>query len=167
MTVASLYEGWQRVQNHLVHRLPGLSTEELALRASDESWPIWAILSHMAGGRVYWLCLQFKEPGIETTPFTDASDGWEDHLDVPRGADELLFAIESSGRIVESCMERWTPESLGMSITREVASGTQRHTRSSVLTRIVMHDSFHSGEISQLLGARGLPSLDPWDPLPS
>jgi uncharacterized damage-inducible protein DinB len=165
MTVASLYEGWHRVQNHLVHRLPRLGNDELALRASDDSWPIWAIVSHLAGGRVYWLCTQFKEPGIETTPFTDAADGWEDHLDVPRRADELLFAIESSGRIVESCFERWTPETLGVSITRETASGTQYHTRSSVLTRIVMHDSFHCGEISQLLGSRGLRSMDPWDPV--
>ena len=165
MTVAALYEGWHRVQERLVRRLPRLSTEELALKASDESWPIWAIVSHIAGGRVYWLCMQFMEPGIETTPFSDPTDGWEDHLDVPRSADDLLFAIESSGRIVESCMERWTPESLGESITREVASGVQHHTRSSVLTRIVMHDSFHSGEISQVLGARGLRSLDPWDPV--
>lgn len=165
MTVASLYEGWLKVQTRLVSRLPRLSPEELALKGSDESWPVWAIVSHIAGARVYWLCMQFKEPGIQTTPFRNPTDGWEDHLDVPRSADELLFAIESSGRIVESCLERWTPESLDESITREVAGGVQHHTRASVLTRIVMHDSFHCGEISQLLGARGLRSLDPWDPV--
>ena len=163
--MASLYEGWQRVQNHLVHRLPLLGEEELALRGSDESWPIWAIVSHIAGTRVYWLCMQFKEPGIETTPFRDVNDAWEDNLDLPRRSDELLFAIESSWRIVESTLGRWTPDTMDVSITREMPTGIQHHTRSSVLTRMVMHDSFHCGEISQLLGARGLRSMDPWDPV--
>src|SRR5690349_23076426 len=35
---------------------------------------------------------------------------------------------------------------------------SQHHTRHSVLTRLVMHDSFHAGEVSLLLGLNGLPS---------
>ena len=42
----------------------------------------------------------------------------------------------------------------------------QHHTRSSVLTRIVMHDSFHCGEVSMILSRNGLESMDPWEPIP-
>jgi hypothetical protein len=167
MTVAPIFEGWHKTQAHLINRLPKLGPAELSLKGSPDGWPIWAIVSHLAGTRVYWLCGVFKEPGAETTPFSDASgEGWEDHLDVPRGSDELMFAVESSGQIIESCMARWTPEMLGEVFRRERGSEIQLHTRQSVLTRIVMHDAFHCGEVSSLLGAHGFASLDPWDPIP-
>jgi len=166
MSVATIYEGWQRAQTVLIHGVRRLGPQELQLRASPDGWPIWAIASHIAGARVYWLCAVFKEPGAETTPFRDpAGEGWEDHLDVPRRSDELAHALESSWQIVESCLGRWTPEMLGETFTRERAGELQRHSRHSVLTRLVMHDAFHCGEISSLLGANGLPSMDPWEPV--
>jgi len=167
MSVAPMYEGWQKVQAHLTRRLPHLTSEELQLRASPDGWPVWALVSHMAGARVYWLCGVFKEAGADATPFPDPldGDGWEDHLDVPRGTDELMFAVASSWLVVESCLNRWTPEMLGETFTRDRAGTIQRHTRHSVLTRLVMHDAFHCGEVSLLLGMHRQPSLDPWMPL--
>jgi hypothetical protein len=76
-----------------------------------------------------------------------------------------MFAVESSGRIVESCLERWTPAMLGEMFTREREGAIQRHTRQSVLTRLVTHDAFHCGEVSILLATHGFASLDPWDPI--
>lgn len=162
-----MYEGWQKVQSHLTRRLPNLTPGDLQLKASPDGWPIWALVSHLAGARVYWLCGVLKEAGADATPFSDPLDGegWEDHLDVPRGSDELMFAVESSWRVVESCLDRWTPELLRETFTRDYAGTIQRHSRHSVLTRLVMHDSFHCGEVSLLLGMHGQPSLDPWMPL--
>lgn len=166
MTVAHIYEGWPRIQARLVKRLPQLGPAELQLRASPDGWPIWAMVGHVVGARVYWLCGVFEEPGAEATPFPDPlGEGWEDHLDVPRRSDELVQAVESSWRIVESCLRNWTPEMLGETFTRERAGEIQRHTRHSVLTRLVMHDAFHCGEVSIVLGMHGLASMDPWAPL--
>jgi DinB superfamily len=127
--VGPIFEGCERVQNRLVGRLPALGPEELGLRASPDGWPIWELVSHLAGARVYWLCGVLREPGAEATAFPDplGEEGWEDRLDVPRGAEELLFAVESSWRIVASCLERWTPEMLDQVFTRELASAIQRH----------------------------------------
>ena len=164
--ITSNYEGWQRVQSHLVHRLPQLGRAELQLKASPDGWPIWAMIAHLAGVRVYWLCGIFNEPGAETTPFnTPFGEGWEDHMDSPRGSDELIFAVQSSWRVVESCLKRWTPDMLGENFTRERGGEVQLHTRHSVLTRLVMHDAFHCGEASLVLGMHGLASMDPWEPI--
>ena len=161
-----MFEGWQRIQAHLVNRLPTLGPEELQLRATPDGWPIWAIVSHLAGARVYWLCGVFKEAGAETTPFADPfGEDWEDRLDVPRRSDELVFAVESSWQIVQSCLEQWTPDILGETFIRDYEGSVQRHTRHSVLTRLLMHDAFHCGEASFLLGIHGLASMDPWEPL--
>ena len=166
MTVAALYEGWGRAQTRLAARLPLLSDEQLAVKG--DGWPIWAIVAHMAGARVYWLCHVCGEPGAEQTPWVRVdAEGWEDRLDTPRGSAELLNVVETTWAIVRSCLERWTPDMLGVALTREWEGVVQHHTRQSILTRMVMHDSFHVGEISLLLGQQGLPSLDPWEVPPA
>jgi hypothetical protein len=84
---------------------------QLAIRPSADRWPIWATVGHTAGARVYWLCDVIGEPGAETTPFPDAATtGWEDDLDHPRSADELVEALDSTWRLIESCLDRWTPD---------------------------------------------------------
>jgi len=40
MSVAAIYEGWPKVQNHLVARLPNLTPQQLALKASPDGWPV-------------------------------------------------------------------------------------------------------------------------------
>ena len=160
--VGALYEGWERINSRVHDRLSRISEEELRLVGADD-WPVWALIAHMAGARVYWLCGVFKEPGAETTPFPDPfGDGWEDHLDVPRGAADLAFAIDSSWRIVESCLAGWTPDSLSQTFERERQGRLQQHTRASVLARLTTHDAFHCGEVSLILGMHGRQSLDPW-----
>jgi uncharacterized damage-inducible protein DinB len=167
--IAPFYEGWRKANARLVGALRPLSAEQLAIRASPAHLPIWGIAAHTAGGRVYWLCGVFKEQGAETTPFIDPASGvgWEDDETKPRGADELVFALESSWKIVEATMKRWSPGMLGDTFTREINGKTQVHTRQSVIMRLITHDAYHCGEISQLLGAHGLPEIDLWRPDPS
>jgi len=162
-TVAPFYAGWHLFNDGLVTALAPLSAEQLALPVGAPTWPIWASASHLAGGRVYWLCHIFKEPGAETTPFTDPSGfGWEDDLARPRSADELVGALTSSWKIVERCLATWTPQTMEQEVRRTRGNEVRTHTRQSVLMRLMTHDAFHSGEISLALGSNGLPAIDPW-----
>jgi len=146
-----------------VETVASLSPDQLALRPAPDLWPIWATAAHLAGTRVYWLCVVAGEPGAERTPFTDsANEGWEDDLDHPRGPGELVFALESSWAIVAGCLERWTPEMLDTEFFRERDGQTQVHTRQSMLMRLITHDASHAGEISQTLGMHGGNELDLW-----
>jgi uncharacterized damage-inducible protein DinB len=161
--VAPVYEGWHLLNESLVSALAPLSAEQLALPIGSPTWPIWASASHLAGARVYWLCHIFKEPGAQTTPFTDPTGlGWEDDLTHPRSADELVDALTSSWKIVERCLATWTLETIDQEVHRTRGSIVQVHTRQSVLIRLITHDSFHSGEISLVLGSNGLGAIDPW-----
>jgi uncharacterized damage-inducible protein DinB len=160
--IGPFYEGWRKSNRRLIEALASLSDDQLALRLGDY-WPIWAIAGHVAGARVFWLCRVLGESGAETTPFGDpANDGWEDHLDAPRTAAELVEALETSWQIAEECLSTWTPEMLTEAFARP---GTgQRHTRQSVLMRLITHDAFHAGEISTVLGQHALPEIDLWRP---
>lgn len=163
MTVAYFYDGWRFAQERLVARIAELSPDELALRAAPHLWPIWAITAHAAGTRVYWLCHIFKEPGAERTPFTDPTGmGWEDDLDRPRDASELVTVLESTWTIVEDCLDRWTPDMLREEFPRPINGRVQLHSRQSVLMRMLTHDAYHCGEIAQTLGMHGLKEVDIW-----
>src|SRR3982074_3663444 len=102
---APFYEGWRFTNDRLIQRIGKLSAEELGLRAAPNLWPIWAIAAHAAMVRVYWLCNVFKESGAEPPQFTNpANDGWEDDLSHPRGAGELVPALQSTWTIVQDCL---------------------------------------------------------------
>jgi uncharacterized damage-inducible protein DinB len=162
-SVAPFYEGWQFTNQRMVERIGALSPEQLELRAAPHLWPIWAIVAHAAGARVYWLCSVLKEPGAERTPFTDPNgDGWEDDLAHPRRASELVSALESTWTIVEDCLNRWTPAMLQDEFRRERDGQIQIHTRQSVLMRLLTHDAYHCAEIGQALGINELPEVDIW-----
>ncbi len=162
-----MYGMWRQYNARLVEKVRSLSDEQLKLRARPDYWPIWAIVGHTAGMRVYWLCGVFKESGAETTPFNTSGYGWEDDESTPRGSGELVTALESTWKIVERCLERWTPAMLGDEFTREIGGKTQQHTRQSVLMRMITHEAYHNGEISLILGMHGLPEIDVWRSSPA
>lgn len=165
-SVGRFYEGWQIYNERIVEVVRDLSAEELAVRPADDLWPIWATVGHTAGARVYWLYGVFEEAGVETTPFSDplSGIGWEDDLDTPRTAAELTEALETSWRVIAGCLQRWTPDMLFDQFEPQANKKTQVHTRQSVLIRLLSHDAYHSGELSQTLGIHGSPQIDLWRP---
>lgn len=165
-TIRPFYERWERYSRQFVDGIRDLTDEQLAIRPSPDGWPIWATVAHTAGARTYWLCGVFGEPGAALTPFPDAlsGEGWEDDLDHPRSAEELVLAFETTWNVVAGVLDRWTPAMLGERVERKVASGVQHHSRESVLMRLISHEAYHAGELSQTLGIHGLPQIDLWPP---
>lgn len=161
---SSIYPDWPRYAARLPEVIGGLDQEALALRSGPDALPIWGIAAHLAGSRVYWLCGIFGEPGDERTPFAGLPElGWEDEPDHPRSAEELVTALETTWTVIVDVLERWTLDTLDVTAERHFRGRVQHHSRASVLNRLFAHDAFHAGEISLLLGARGLPSLDFWE----
>ena len=155
---------WPQYNRRLREVIGDMSEEQLAIRPAPELLPIWATVGHTAAMRVYWLCEVLGEPGAETTPFGDGITDWADDLNHPRSADELVAAIDSTFRVVESCLDRWTPDMLDDVIHRDYAGTLQMHTRASILQRLLTHEAYHCGELSQTLGIHNLPQIDLWRP---
>ena len=151
MSVAAFYQGWELANQALIDAIAPLTAEQLATEVYPKA-PIWGSVSHLAGTRVFWLCHIFKEPGMETTPFTDPDRGWEDDPSHPRSAAELVGALRSTWKIVDHALNTWTPESLTQTARRPLPGRVQIHTRQSVLWRMITHDAFHIGEISAAMG---------------
>ena len=167
--IRSLYADWTQYRGRLTGAVRNLTDKQLAISAGPGHAPIWALAAHCAGVRVYWLCGVLGEPGADATPFPDpwAALGWEDDLEHPRSARELVRALESTDAIIERVLDTWTPDDLDVPFERRYRDTVQVHTRGSVLLRLLSHDAFHAGEISQLLGLHGLPAIDLWARRPS
>jgi uncharacterized damage-inducible protein DinB len=164
-TIRPFYDMWPQYNRRLREVIGAMSDEQLAVRPAPERWPIWATVGHAAGTRVYWLCHVIGEPGADTTQFANAEGiGWEDDLDHPRGPEELVGALDSTFRLVEGCLDRWTPDMLADQIHRHYDGTDQVHTRGSIVQRLFSHEAYHCGELSQTLGIAGLPQIDLWRP---
>ncbi|HET7030180.1 MAG TPA: DinB family protein [Candidatus Limnocylindrales bacterium] len=164
MTIRRFYDRWPQYNRRVTAALAGLTDEQLAIRLGPYDWPIWAVAGHDAGARTYWLCGILGEPGADRTPFADpmAAEGWEDDLDHPRSAEELVWALESSFTIVDHVLDTWLPERLEEEIERRYGDTIQHHTRASILQRLLTHDAWHAAQISDALAMHGLPDIDLW-----
>ena len=162
-SLRQVYDMWPQYARRLREVIATMSPAELAIRPALGRWPIWATVGHVAGVRIYWLCDVVGEPGAGETPFAgDAELGWEDELDRPRDAEELVAALDSTWRVIDRCLDRWTVGMLSDSIERPYAGRVQRHTRGGILQRLFTHEAYHCGELSQTLGIHGLPQIDLW-----
>ena len=169
MSVRRFYADWAGYNRRTVEGIRGLTEADLALPVlatrdyPGDPWPIWAVVGHTAATRVFWLCDVFGEPGADQTPFEGDTPGWEDDLSHPRTADELVRAWESTWHVIEGCLDRWTPESLGQETRRDEAGrAPELHTRQSILMRMINHEAYHLGEINLTLGANGREPINPW-----
>jgi uncharacterized damage-inducible protein DinB len=166
MSIRLFYDRWLQYNRRLTEVVGAMTDEQLAIRPSPDLWPIWATVGHTAAARVYWLCGVLGEPGAASTPFADpmSGDGWEDDLDHPRGADELTSALITTWAIIDRCLDRWTPAMLEETVERLYGDQRQVHSRASILQRLLTHEAYHCGELSQTLGIRELPQIDLWRP---
>jgi uncharacterized damage-inducible protein DinB len=166
MSIRLYYDRWPQYNRRLTEIVGAMTDEQLAIRPSPDLWPIWATVGHTAAARVYWLCGVLGEPGAASTPFADpmSGDGWEDDLDHPRGADELTSALITTWAIIDRCLDRWTPAMLEETVERLYGDQRQVHSRASILQRLLTHEAYHCGELSQTLGIRELPQIDLWRP---
>ncbi|MBA2275898.1 MAG: DinB family protein [Chloroflexi bacterium] len=164
-TIRPAYGKWPEYDRRLSDLVAELTAEQLAIRPSPQRWPMWATVGHLACQRVFWLCDFAGEPGAETTPFTNAAYDCpgDDDLENVLSAEQLVEALDSTFRIVESCLDRWTLGMLDEVLSRPEWDDTWVHTRGAVIQRVFAHDIYHSAELNETLGVAGLPQIDYWD----
>jgi len=164
-TIRPAFSNWPLYNRRLRDVIATLTDEQLALRPSPDRWPMWATVGHTACQRVFWLCDFAGEPGADTTPFTNAAHDCpgDDDLENVLSADQLVEALDSTFRIVESCLDRWTLGMLDEVLSRPEWDGTWVHTRGAVIQRVFAHDVWHCADLSGTLGDAGLPQINLWN----
>ncbi len=164
VTIRPAYSTWLTVNRRLREVVATLTDGQLAIRPSPDRWPIWATVGHAACQRVFWLCDFVGESGAEATRFMNAGYDCpgDDDLEHDLSAEELVQALDSTFRIVEGCLDRWTPTMLGEELRRPEWQGTWVQTRGAVIQRVFAHDVYHVAELNEALGLAGLPQVGLW-----
>ena len=164
-TIRAAYSNWPRYNGTFRDAVAGLTDEQLATKPSAERWPLWATIGHAACQRISWLCGFAGELGAENTPFPDALHRCpgDEYLEPVMTADELAEALDSTFRVVEGVLDRWTLEMLNEEIRRAFGGEEWVYTRGSVIQRVFAHDIWHGAEVNEALVAAGLPQIDLWD----
>jgi hypothetical protein len=165
VTIRPAYSNWPAYNRSLREVVAGLTAEQLALRPSAERWPLWATVGHAACQRVFWLCDFAGVPGAQATPFTNAAYNCpgDDDLDHVLSGGALAEALDSTFRIVETCLDGWTLDMLDEEIRRPDMGEHFVYTRGSIIQRVFIHDIYHCAELNEALGKAGLPLIDLWD----
>ena len=165
LTIRPAYSNWPRYNQRLRAVVAAMTDEQLAIRPSDDRWPLWASIGHVACQRVFWLCDFAGEPGAETTPFTNAGSDCpgDDDLEHVLSPAALAAALDSTFRIVDACLDRWTLEMLDDVLRRPEWDDSWVHTRGAVIQRVFSHDVYHCAELNEALGIAGLPQVELWD----
>jgi uncharacterized damage-inducible protein DinB len=163
-SIRRAYSNWPDYNRRITAAVAALTDVQLLLKPSPDRWPLWASIGHMACQRVFWLCDFAGEPGADTTRFTNAA--WncpgDDDLDNVLTVAELVDALDSTFRIVDGCLDRWTLQSLEEVIDRPEMGG-RAHSRGWVLQRVFSHDVWHAAELNEALTAARLPEVDFWE----
>ncbi len=167
MTIRPAFGTWPLFNQRLRDVVAAMTDEQLAIQPTPERWPLWATVGHVACQRVFWLCDFAGEPGAETTPFTNAAYDCpgDDDLEHVWSPGALADALDSTFRIVEGCLDRWTPAMLDEVIRHpEWGDDDRAHSRGWVIQRGFAHDVSHITELNESLGRTGLPQVDLWGP---
>ena len=153
--LATIYDGWENYQRLLTQAIAPLSEAQLALGAAPHLLPIGVLAAHIIAARVYWMHDMLSEGSAEIAPLQK----WDDPGEPARSAAELVGGLETTWRLVQDPLARWTPEDLAQTV-EVVRRGRERtFTRQWVIWHLIEHDLHHGGEISFSLGIHNIAAL--------
>src|ERR687887_611223 len=104
-TLPTFYQGWAVYQAQLIKAITPLSSEQLSLRAAPRLRSIGEIATHMIGARARWFHNLMGEGDQEFA----ALGAWDRPGMPMRSAAELVGALETTWRVMQEALRRWTP----------------------------------------------------------
>jgi len=150
------YKGWDAYQALLITAIAPLSSKQLALRVAPHLRSIGENVAHIISGRVSNFHLLMGEGSAELAPL----ETWDLPGAPPRSAAELVRGLESTWKMIQTALVRWTPADLDDVFTEVEDEQTLSYTRQRLIWGIIKHDLHHGGEISFTLGAHQVEALD-------
>lgn len=153
--VSAIYDGWRVYQDRLIRALASLNADQLALRPAADLRSVGEIVAHIIGARARWFYQLMGEGGDEF----EALRKWDYRDAKPRGAEELIYGLESTWNGMHEAIGRWSEEEWRRTWPGEDEDEPEEITRQFVIWHLLEHDLHHGGEVSMILGAHGQEGL--------
>ena len=150
------YKGWDDYQALLIKAISPLSSAQLGLRVAPHLRSIGENVAHIISGRVSNFHIVMGEGEAEIAPLEE----WDLPSAPERSAAELVRGLESTWKMIQTALVRWTPDNLDDVFTEVEDERTLSYTRQRLIWGILKHDLHHGGEVSFTLGAHQIEALD-------
>jgi uncharacterized damage-inducible protein DinB len=155
--LSTFYTGWDGYQQHLVHALSPLSTEQLSLRAAPHLRSLGIIATHIVGARARWLYYVLGEGDGNIASLAT----WDRPGQPARTAAELVRGLAMTWQVIQDALQRWTIADLDEVFHDSDENGEEEvFSRQWIIWHLIEHDVHHGGEFSFVLGMHGLPAID-------
>jgi len=148
-----VYEGWDGFHRSIVSAVTSLTDEQLKFRGSPEMRTVGEVAWHIADGRVDWF-KRLPAPG---------SDELAKEIEARKGqppaaydADQLVAWLNRTWKMVEATLAQWTVDDLPEGFRQEYQGKAYLVSRQWVIWRMMAHDIYHGGQLSELLAMQGL-----------
>jgi hypothetical protein len=142
-----VFESWQDYQEALKRAIGPLTEEQLQRRLIPGLRTPGEIAEHIVFGRALHLHRTLGAEAAELTPLLR----WEDADDPPHTAAEIVHGLELTWRFITDCLMRGSPTDAIPE--NDIPIG-------QTIWGLLDHDLPHAGELSLLLGADGMPSVE-------
>lgn len=157
ITLAELYQGWDRYQDLLVQTVTPLTEEQLAWRAAPHLRSAGELLGHIIACRAGWFYYVLQEREEELVDLSK----WGNKDTPARSASELVSGLQTTWQVIANRLACWTLADLEAVFQDKEDDGTVvNHTRQWVLWHLLEHDIHHGGEFSFVLGLHGREGMD-------
>jgi uncharacterized damage-inducible protein DinB len=149
----AVFAGWHEYQGKLVTALSPLTDEQVELRVAPDLRSVEEIVTHMIGARARWMQI---DEGADTI---GAFATWDRPSMPLRSAGELVEGLETTWRLMQEAIARWTPEEWAQEYPGEEGDPPVL-TRAWILWHLIEHDLHHGGELSLTLGIHDIAAPD-------
>lgn len=156
LSLAPFYKGWDVYQNYLTAAIVPLTDEQLTLRLAPHLRSVGELAAHILGCRAGW----FHElMGLGGDEFAELAT-WDEKGAPSRNAPELVSGLETTWRVIQNALSRWTPADLDYVFEGVHGTEPYRLSRQWVIWHLIEHDLHHGGEMFFTMGAHNLPTPD-------
>lgn len=152
-----VYEGSEGFNRSIVNAVADLTSEQLAFRATPEMRSTEEVAWHIADGRVDWF-IRLSAPGSAELAAIIAARGGKPPDNYTNA--DLVTWLNRTYQMVEETLAQWTVDDLDVTFEQPYQGKVYAVSRQWVIWRIMAHDIYHGGQLSEILAMQGVIPLE-------
>jgi uncharacterized damage-inducible protein DinB len=167
-SLIAVFDGWSGYNQSIINAVELLTPELLRWRPAEKLYSIGELVRHISLGRMIWF-MRMDAPGsAEATShiseWEQDSDGnrviLEESIAITEQPQELIRWLNLTWQMIEITINSWNIDDLSQTYPHRWIGKTYAVSRQWTIWRVMSHDIHHGGELSLMLGMKGIQAFE-------